>query len=168
GLSEEEVEKIVTEILENLHLSHLRKEHPISLSLGDRHRVAVASVLAMKPEVIILDEPTTGQDFMGSREIVSLTNELNKQGKTIIMITHDMYLVAEYAHRVIVLSQGEILLDGSPREVFSKPEILAQTFIEPPQITKLSQKLGDFGFPPDILTVDEFCDVFGKIVSGGA
>ena len=168
GLSEEEVEKIVTEILENLHLSHLRKEHPISLSLGDRHRVAVASVLAMKPEVIILDEPTTGQDFMGSREIVSLTNELNKQGKTIIMITHDMYLVAEYAHRVIVLSQGEILLDGSPREVFSKPEILAQTFIEPPQITKLSQKLGDFGFPPGILTVDEFCDVFGKIVSGGA
>lgn len=167
GWSEEEVKKSVDEVLKRLNLEHLRDEHPLSLGLGDRHRVAVAAVLSMKPDVIILDEPTTGQDFRGSREIVNLINDLNKEGKTVIMITHDMYLVAEYSHRVIVMAQGEILLDGTPREVFSKSEILAESYLSPPQITLLGQKLSDLGFPNDILSVDEFCDIFEKIVKGG-
>lgn len=166
GLSEEEVKQSVDEVIKDLNLEHIRKEHPLALSLGDRHRVAVASILAMKPEIIILDEPTTGQDFQGSREIVDLTLELNRHGKTIIMITHDMNLVAEYSRRVIVLAQGEILMDGTPKKIFSRPHILEQSYLEPPQVTKLSQKLHEFGFPSDLITVDEFCDVFEKIVKG--
>jgi len=167
GWDEEEVRKSVEEVIKRLHLEHLRKDHPLSLGLGDRHRVAVASVLAMKPDVVILDEPTTGQDFRGSREIVDLINGLQKEGKTVIMITHDMFLVADYAERVIVLSKGQILLDGTPAEIFSRPDILEQTYLSPPQITKLAQKLGDFGFPNNIITIDEFCEIFEEIVRGG-
>ncbi|MGQ4833727.1 MAG: ABC transporter ATP-binding protein [Candidatus Asgardarchaeia archaeon] len=168
GWPEEKVKETVEEVLKRLNLYHLKDEHPLSLSLGDRHRVAVAAVLSMKPDVVILDEPTTGQDYRGSREIVNLVKELIKEGKTVIMITHDMYLVAEYSQRVIVLSQGEILLDGTPKEVFSKPDILAQSYLSPPQIALLSQRLSEFGFPQDIISIKEFCDVFEKIVEGGS
>ena len=167
GWSEEEVKKSVEEIIKRLHLENIRKNHPLSLGLGDRHRVAVASVLSMKPDIIILDEPTTGQDFRGSREIVSLINDLKKEGKTVIMITHDMFLVADYAERVVVLSKGQILMDGTPAEIFSRPDILEKTYLSPPQITKLAQKLTDYGFPREITTIDEFCEIFEKIIKGG-
>jgi energy-coupling factor transport system ATP-binding protein len=83
--------------------------------------------------------------------------ELNKQGHTIITITHSMRVVAQYAERTIVLANGEVILDGPTREVFSKPDILKATFLAPPQITSLAQDLRSMGFPQDILSVDEFC-----------
>jgi len=164
-LPEEEIKKRIEEVMDVFNLTKLRSAFPLSLSFGDRKKVAVASVIAMNPEVVILDEPTTGQDLEGRYSIVKLAKELNKKGKTIIMITHDMDLVAEYADRVVVLGMGEVLMVGSPREVFSRPEELRKTYISPPQITQLAQKMKSCGMPPDILSVDEMLDVIH--IAGG-
>jgi energy-coupling factor transport system ATP-binding protein len=111
----------------------------------------------MKPDVMILDEPTTGIDWNGSIQLMNAVRELNRQGHTIITITHSMRIVAQYAKRTIVLANGEVILDGPTREVFSKPDILRTTFLAPPQITSLAQELQSLGFPKDIISVDEFC-----------
>ena len=123
--------------------------------------MAIASILALRPQVIIVDEPTTGQDARQSIEIMEFLKELNeKHGHTIVIITHDMYIVAEYARRVILMSEGKILADGSTADVFSQPDVLRKAFLEPPQITQLAQSVQDLGFNPGTLTVQEMVDQF--------
>jgi energy-coupling factor transport system ATP-binding protein len=163
GLPQDEVQRIVDDILKMMKLEAVANDNPLFLSKGERQKVAVASVLSMKPEVLIVDEPTTGQDFITIRDTVDLLRKLNEEGKTIIIISHNMALVAEICKRVIVMAEGKILLDGSTKEVFSQPELLAKTFLEPPQITKLAQALKEYGFPPNILTVDEMAKLMLSI-----
>ena len=156
-LSPEEVEARVVEAaaVAGVHES-LFDTHPYFLPKGLRQRVAIASILALKPRTIIVDEPTTGQDMVQSREVMDFLRRLrDEEGHSIIIITHEMSIVAQYADRTVVLGQGRILLDGPTREVFSQPEILKQTYVEPPQITRLGQALADEGFPRDVLTVEE-------------
>ncbi len=142
----------------------LYEEHPFFLSKGLRQRVAIASILALRPQVIIVDEPTTGQDARQSIEIMEFLKELNeKHGHTIIIITHDMYIVAQYARRVILMSEGKILTDGPTAEVFSQPDILQKAFLEPPQITQLAQSVQRLGFDAGTLTVEEMVDQFSAI-----
>lgn len=156
GLPDDEIEKRVDEALKIVGLEHLRDKYPFALSFGDRRKLAVAAVVAMNPEVIIMDEPTTAQDYRGRYILADLAKRLNeKYGKTIIMITHDMDLVAKYAERLIVMWNGEILIDGPTREVFQMRDILEKAFLKPPQITRFAQQLKEFGVPPDVLTVDE-------------
>jgi len=141
-------------------------EHPFFLSKGLRQRVAIASILALRPKVIIVDEPTTGQDAKQSFEIMDFLKELNERhGHTIIIITHDMPIVAQYARRVVVMGLGQIILDGPTAEVFKKSDILAKTFIEPPQITQLAQRCQHLGFNPGTLTVDEMVEQFRRLVT---
>lgn len=164
-LKEDEVKERVEEAaaVVGLHPSYY-SEHPFFLSKGLRQRVAIASILALRPRVIIVDEPTTGQDFPQSIEIMNFLKKLNEElGHTIIIITHDMPIVAQYAKRVIVLGMGKILADGSPKEIFSQPEVLAQTYIEPPQITQLAQSVSSWGFKKDILSVEEMFQQFETI-----
>ena len=131
-------------------------EHPFFLSKGLRQRVAIASILALRPQVIIVDEPTTGQDARQSFEIMDFLRDLHeKLGHTIIIITHDMPIVAQYAHRVVAMGMGRVLADGPTAEVFQQTDILAQTFIEPPQITQLAQRVAGLGFNPGTLNVDQ-------------
>lgn len=131
-------------------------ENPIFLSKGQRQRVAFASLLAMRPEIMVLDEPTTGQDYQEGIQIMEMVKDLNRQGHTILFVTHDMELVARYAQRVIVLNQGKVLMDGTPRQVFYQPEILRQTNLFPPQIARLVQRFDNYQdwFGP-ALTVEE-------------
>ena len=103
----------------------------------------IASVIAMRPEIIILDEPTTGQDFRGCYQIMNIAREFHQAGHTVIMVTHHMALVAEYTSRTIVFCKGEILLDGTTQEVFSQPEILKKSYILPPQITQIGHELSN-------------------------
>lgn len=132
------------------------EEHPFFLSKGLRQRVAIASILALRPKVIIVDEPTTGQDARQSFEIMDFLKDLNeKHGHTIVIITHDMPIVGKYARRVIVMGEGKILADGLTAEVFARPQVLEKTFLEPPQITQLAQLARDLGFDPGTLTVEE-------------
>lgn len=150
-------ESKINSVAKMLLIDSFLKEAPYSLSRGDRQRVAIASVLVMEPEVVVVDEPTTGQDPRKRREIMELMRVLhNKYGKTIIFITHDMDLVAEYAKRCIVMKDGQLILDGDPHDVFLHYEELEKTHLKPPMITLLFKELGErYGLRKDILTVDE-------------
>jgi energy-coupling factor transport system ATP-binding protein len=156
-LPEDEVKRRVEDAARvvGLHKSYY-SEHPFFLPKGLRQRVAIASILALQPRVIIVDEPTTGQDTKQSLEIMNFLHMLNEElGHTVIIITHDMPIVASYTRRVIAMGQGVVLIDGPTADVFSQPEILAETFIEPPQITQLAQRSADLGFSPGTLTVEQ-------------
>ena len=161
-LSEEEVKIRVEEATQVVGLPQIYfEEHPFFLSKGLRQRVAIASILALRPQVIIVDEPTTGQDARQSFEIMDFLKDLNEQhGHTIMIITHDMPIVAQYARRVIAMGQGKILADGPTGEVFAHPEVLERTFLEPPQITQLAQGAMELGFQPGTLTVEEMLRQF--------
>ncbi|AQS58653.1 energy-coupling factor ABC transporter ATP-binding protein [Desulforamulus ferrireducens] len=157
NLPREEIGQRVKAALSDVGLAHLAMANPQRLSRGQRQRVALASVLAMRTPVLVLDEPTTGQDYQERQQIMELVKQLNKAGHTIIFITHDMSLVAHYASRVIVLCQGRIVLDGATREVFQQPQKLAESLLVPPQINilanQLNEQLNVQG--PVILTVQE-------------
>jgi energy-coupling factor transport system ATP-binding protein len=114
---------------------------------------------------LLLDEPTTAQDYKGRHDIVKIAQSLNRKGETIIMVTHDMELVAEYADRTIVLGTGEVLMDGPTAEVFCERDRLAETFLKPPQITQFAQSLSQFGVPPSVIHVD---DMVKLLNTGGA
>jgi energy-coupling factor transport system ATP-binding protein len=123
-------------------LQGYEKQMPFTLTKGERQRIAVASVLAVRPQVIILDEPTTGLDFNHQRRIMDLFKGLNQKGHTIILITHSMWVAAEYAKRTIILKEGAVLLDGLTRRVFAEESLLAQTALKPPPLVQLSNRLG--------------------------
>lgn len=139
---EPERKERVTAVLKKTDLYKYIDTHPTSLSGGEKQRLAIASVLVMNPEILILDEPTTGLDLKSSRSIIELVESLHKQNHTVILVTHDMKLVAEMAHRIIVLREGRIAADGDPQTIFSDRSLLQENFLEEPQIAKLSQMLG--------------------------
>ncbi|HEX7714939.1 MAG TPA: ABC transporter ATP-binding protein, partial [Bacillota bacterium] len=118
-------------------------------------------------EILVLDEPTTGQDYRESLQIMDLVAELNRMGHTVIFITHDMQLVASYAGRVIMMGKGRVLADGTPREVLPRTDLLAATFLKPPQITQLAQALNDCGFAGDAIRVEELVTVFREKTGTG-
>jgi cobalt transport protein ATP-binding subunit len=156
-LSQAEIEERVIEALGAVGLLHLQASMPRDLSKGQRQRLAVASVLSMRPEVLIVDEPTTGQDYRAGVDMLSLVQRLNQAGHTVLFITHDMPMVARFAQRVIVFRDGQLLLDGTTREVFGQADMLRTTFLAPPQITSLAQALPEF-FPDTVLSVAEMVD----------
>lgn len=165
GLNETDVDERVTEAARVCGVEEdLFKEHPFFLTKGLRQRVAIASILAMRPRTIIVDEPTTGQDLRQSLEVMNFLKDLwQHQGHTIVIITHEMPIVAQYAQRVVVLGQGRILMDGPTRQVFAEPELLAKTFVKPPQITRLAQALNGYGIPKGILSVPEMVEAFNQV-----
>ena len=144
--------------LEAVGLYEMRDRHPRQLSRGQRQRLATASVLVLETPVLVLDEPTTGQDFVARRQIMSLAAELNRQGRTIIMVTHDMTLVAEYAERVIVMKSGKVLMEGTPRDVFLQDDVLRQTGLKVPPIIELSKGLNGVAITDTVLTQDQLYD----------
>ena len=141
GYVPEEIETRVAEGLEAMELSDVRDRHPLSLPKGDRARVVIAAILAMQPEIIIFDEPTTGQDYRGAMNILELSKKFHKKGKTIIVITHHLYLMPEFAERVIVMGKGTILLDAPIRQAFHEIELLKATYLKPPQAVSLAQTI---------------------------
>lgn len=129
---------------------------PFSLSRGERQKVALASVIAISPEILVLDEPTTGLDYKECMQIMQIINELNQKGTTVIMVCHDMELVADFAQRVIVLGDGSILADDLCKKVMIDENVLKNASLAPPQIAELALRLGD-DFQ-GILTIDEMTD----------
>jgi energy-coupling factor transport system ATP-binding protein len=127
--------------MEMVRISELAGRHPYDLSPGERKRVAMASVLAMDTPIVVLDEPTTGQDQAGIDLIGQLVEHLKHEGKTVITITHDVDFAAEHFDRVAVMTEGRLVLVGDCREVLSAIELLAQSFVEPPQLMRLAMKL---------------------------
>ena len=145
------------EVLKLMDLERYRDIHPFRLGEGTKQRVAVASILAMNPELLIVDEPTTGHSPRESMMVCQLLQSLNKEGMTILMVTHSMPLVAQYATRVVVLADGKIVDDGPPRHIFNNTKVLDVAGMHPPQISRLGLLL-DLRPPP--LTVDEMEKAF--------
>jgi energy-coupling factor transport system ATP-binding protein len=155
-LTKDEIRERVDHAIRVTGLDAVRGEYPPALPRGDRAKVVIASVLAMRPRILILDEPTTGQDYRGCHQIMQLARQLHQAGHTLLVVTHDMALIAEYAQRTVVLHRGRILLDDRTQNVFAQPEVLHRTHVMPPQITQLSQKLQQsLGLPCPALTVHE-------------
>jgi energy-coupling factor transport system ATP-binding protein len=150
-LSPENVNSRVREALRIMDIAELDKANPGTLDKGKRQRVAIASVLAMRPNILVIDEPTTGQAPAKARQIMDEARRFNELKHTVIVISHDMKLIAEYVQRVIILMDGRVVFDGDVRDAFSRDDILARTHLEAPQITRLSRRLG-LG---TLLTVDE-------------
>ncbi len=142
GLDAAQVEARVEEALAAVGLLDRRGADPFLLSKGGRQRVAVASVLATRPEVLILDEPTTGLDRREVDEMMGLVRRLNASGHTVVMITHAMHVAAEHARRVVALAAGEIIADAPPAEVFHRPALLARASLRPPGAAVLAAHLG--------------------------
>ena len=159
NLSDIEIQHRVTEAMDMLKLSKkMRKKSPFELSGGQKRKIAIAGVLAMKPKYLILDEPTAGLDPKGREEFLELIADLHQQGLTVVMVSHSMDDIARYAQRMIVLEHGEIRLEGTPQAVFAQSELLAQIGLGVPTLTRLLielQKQGwdvrtDLFYPTDV------------------
>jgi energy-coupling factor transport system ATP-binding protein len=154
GMGEEEVRKRVEEVARMVGLSELLDEDPFFLPKAHRQRVAVASVLALNPKVVILDEPSTGLSPGETRALMDLARELNRKGTTFIIITHEMWVVAEYCNRVVLMSDGNVVLDAPTRKAFSMGDFIRKYEIEPPAVTEISRRL----LGTTYLTVREFVE----------
>lgn len=142
NFSEDEVKQHVAEALEAVGLAGEEEADPFTLTKSGRQRVAVASVLASDPSLLILDEPTTGLDYSEQRSMMNMVRRLNEKGSTIIFITHHMWVVAEYAKRAFIMKEGDIILEGSTREVFSHNDVLQDAFLRPPHFVEFSHRIG--------------------------
>jgi len=166
GYSRDAVHDKVEKAIEAMNLEGIRKLPPLSLRLGERRRISIASVIAMDPQVLILDEPTTGLDAGESIELMRRLKRLNADGKTIVLITHDMKLVADNARRVVIMAHGRVVLDSDPRGAFSDLDILRQGSLEPPAVTQLAHRLSGYGVPRDILSPEELVTNLMRIRGG--
>ena len=162
GLSEEESEKNAREALELVGFPEkYYKQSPFELSGGQKRRVAIAGVLAMKPKVLILDEPTAGLDPKGRDEILDQIAKLHQEtGMTVVLVSHSMEDVARYVDRIIVMNKGEKMLDSTPKEVFRHYKELEEVGLAAPQVTYVMHDLKDRGFDvsPDATTIEEAAD----------
>jgi len=159
GYPNERIQTLVEDALQLTQLQEMRSMNPYDLSPTWRKMVAVASILAMDTPILIFDEPTTGQDATSVERLATIIAEMKRRGKTVLTITHDIDFCAENFQRVIVMGGGKVLLDGSAREVFGQEEVLAQTYVDPPQITRLGLRLG---LAEVVCTPQEFLDVFER------
>jgi energy-coupling factor transporter ATP-binding protein EcfA2 len=155
GADESEITKAVAEMLDEFELGRYRKSYPRNLSGGEKQRVALASVLAGRPEIIVLDEPTRGMDYILKKKLVSYLDDYRRRGNTVIMVSHDVETIAECAQRVVLLSEGRVVVEGNKREV------LAKALLFSPQINRLAQALSGYGVADTTLTVGEMLEQIG-------
>lgn len=139
----DEVQNRVEEALKRVGMKGFEKKAPHHLSGGQKKRVAIAGILAMKPEIMILDEPTAGLDPQGAIKIMNLLSELNMEGITIVISTHDVDLVSKYVNKIFVMADGEIIGEGTPKEIFSKEDLIEKANLKLPIISELFKALND-------------------------
>lgn len=167
GIPTKKIWQRVEEALNKVGMWKYRKKSPNNLSGGQKQRVAIAGILAMRPKCIVLDEATAMLDPMGRQEVLDAVKELNREEKiTVLWITHHMEEVIE-ADRILVMNEGEIALEGTPREVFSQVERMRELHLDVPQVTLLAHELRKEGMqiPEGILSVDELIDVLSFVLT---
>ncbi|SHI27178.1 energy-coupling factor transport system ATP-binding protein [Butyrivibrio fibrisolvens DSM 3071] len=167
GLSKDEVEKRAYEALRLVGLSdEYYKQSPFDLSGGQKRRVAIAGVIAMEPEILVLDEPTAGLDPKGKNEILDLLKKLHKEkGITIVLVSHSMEDVANYVDRIIVMDHGQVQFDDEPRKVFENYKDLEKMGLAAPQVTYIMKDLKEKGFDVDdtVTTIEQAADEIMKV-----
>jgi len=152
GVKGGEAEPLINQTLERFGLTQYRYQYPRFLSGGEKQRVALASILVAQPQIIILDEPTRGMEYRLKAELMKFLDEYRREYRAVILVTQDVEMVAEFSDRVVLLSEGKIVVDGPKREV------LSQALLFSPQINRLAQALKSYGVPGDILTADEMIE----------
>jgi len=168
GFKEKIIKRRVTWALNLLGLTQYRKTSPFMLSGGERKRVALASILAWNPKILMLDEPTIGQDYRQKENLLQFILQMKAQGKTIIIVTHDVEFVAECSPRVLLMREGRIVADGEARKVLTNPEILTQASIVPPQITQIFLQLSDFQLSKEVIDVYEAQEILLNLLEARA
>jgi len=170
ALPREEIARRLEAALDLVHLKEMRRLHPFYLSGGQRQRVALASILAMEPQILVLDEATSELDPVGVEEVLSVVSELKAKGKTIILVEHNMEELVRFADRVIVLRAGRIVADGPARQILTNISLLQDIGVYPPQITLVGQRLRELGLDlPELpLTLDEGITMLEQLVKAHA
>ncbi len=165
GIETKEIWERVEQSLKAVGMLEYRKQSPNKLSGGQKQRVAIAGIMAMKPQCIVLDEPTAMLDPNGRKEVIATVRELNKKEKvTVLLITHHMDEVIN-ADKIIVMSQGKVVMQGTPREIFSKVDEIKKYHLDVPQVTELAYELKKDGLelPDGILTVEELVNSLAQL-----
>jgi len=162
GMDDEIIEERVNWAINLLDIVEYRKKSPFTLSGGERKRVALASVLAWDPDILVLDEPTIGQDYGQKERLRHFLMQLGTQGKTVIIVTHDVEFVAESQPKIVLMSEGRVQGQGPAKYIMTCPEELFRCSVAQPEITKLFSKLHEHGFPEDVLDVNEAYDLLSK------
>lgn len=165
GKGDARVEQRTAEVLELLHLDG--DADPFNLAKGQRQAVALAGLIAVEPDLLLLDEPTTGFDYSECMEMMAHIKRMNEQGTTVLMVCHDMEVVLDFADRALVLSQGELVCDAPVPEVFSRRDVLDGAALLPPQICELAQSLaGEYPQLAQVCGVDEMADAVVRLKGG--
>jgi energy-coupling factor transport system ATP-binding protein len=159
GYDGDRVQALVRDALAMTELADQTETNPYDLSATWRKMVALASIISMDTDIVIFDEPTTGQDALNIARIANVIRTLRERGRTVITITHDIDFCAENFERVIALSQGKVLLDGKANDVLGQEEILATTYVDPPQLTRLGKRLD---FKQTVRNQEEFLSALKK------
>ena len=159
-LSPADVEARVEAALDRFDLKQVADKPPATLSYGLRRRITLASLAAMDSPVLVLDEPTVGLDARSLRETFTWLAGLHAQGRTILLVTHDMALAAQYAERIVVLHRGQIIADGAAADLFQQADLLGRASLAPPPVLVLAQALRPYGLRGDSKSVDAFCDEY--------
>ena len=168
GFEQSVIENRVTWALNLLGLTQYRKTSPFMLSGGERKRVALASVLSWDPKILILDEPTIGQDYQQKEKLRQFILQMRTQRKTIVIVTHDVEFVAECNPRVVLMREGKIIADGEARDILTNPAVLTQASIVPPQIAQIFLQLSDVRFPKNVIDMYDAREKLIKLLEKNA
>lgn len=155
GFKQDMIDKRVTWALNLLDISKYRDKSPFTLSGGERKRVAMASVLAWNPDILVLDEPTIGQDYGQKERLRHFLAQLRTQGKTVVIVTHDVEFVAESQPHIVLMAQGNVVAEGSTKEIMTRTDLLTQCSVAQPEVTRLCAMLEKHGVPKDVVDVEE-------------
>jgi energy-coupling factor transporter ATP-binding protein EcfA2 len=159
GLTGDDLQQRIDQAIKRFGLDDVRERHPTLLGRGIRRRVAIASVYALQPRLMILDEPTGGLDRRHSLELIDLMRGLVDEGRTVILISHDMRLVGEFAERLLIMRDGSIVADGGIRDLLPDEDRLSEASLTPPEISRLARTLQPLGFRPSV-RLSDFRDQF--------
>lgn len=164
GYPESEIDHKINSVLQLLDLSKYKDTSPFLLSGGERKRVALASVLAWDPQILVLDEPTIGQDHYQKEKLRHFISDLHDQGRTIIIVTHDVEFVADCSPRILLMSQSQIISDGNAKRILTDSELTQKASIILPQIAELFRVLSPLGLPHQVLNVPEAQQILGQVL----
>lgn len=166
GFRQKTIRERVRWALETLNLERYRKTSPFMLSGGERKRVALASVLAWKPEILVMDEPTIGQDHQQKEKLRQFIVQLNSQGKTVVIVTHDVEFVAYCNPKVALMSRGQVIAEGEAKRILTDPKQVRKASLIPPQVTQAIMELKELELPRDLIDVYEAGEALLKILEG--
>ncbi|MEM2448294.1 MAG: ABC transporter ATP-binding protein [Candidatus Bathyarchaeia archaeon] len=164
GFQEDEIKRRVDQALERMGLTQYRQNSPFNLSGGEKKRLAIASVVVFNPDYLILDEPTIGQDYLQKLEIIDIIRSFLKEGKTVVIVTHDLEFVVDLRPRTILMSQGRIILDDTADKALSNLKLLDEASLLPPQITELAYRLFNSPSLEGILDEKDFMEIVKPLI----